>query len=148
MNIFKKYCICSYWTKNTVEVITDNWSKTCLKSYPWHLESHIFKFTLALILITSPWCYVINECLDLLQSLKTTLFNTVVLGYSPQYIMIHMASTLFHLTAHCHHINANMLQKSLSGEMYFLHMLLYIIPKEDLVKVMGKMTHLSLLGGG
>lgn len=84
------------------------------KILPMASRVALFKFTLALILATNHRCYVIYECLDLLQSLRTMLFNTVVLGYSPQHIMIHMASTLFHLTAHCHHTNAIMLKKSLS----------------------------------
>lgn len=55
----------------------------------------MFEFILALILTTSHRCYIINECLDLLQILRNMFFNTLVLGYSSQHIMKHMASALF-----------------------------------------------------
>jgi len=69
------------------------------------------------------------------------LFNIVVLGYSPQPIMICMVSALFHLTAHCHHTNVIMVKKSLSHEMHLSHIAdvsLINILKSDLIKIRGK----------
>lgn len=71
------------------------------------------------------------------------LFNTLVLGYSPQHIMMHTVSALFHLTAHCRHTNAIMLKKSLSDEMRFSHMAdasLINVLKSDLTKLMGEIV--------
>lgn len=77
-------------------------------------------------------------------------FKTVVLGYSPQHTMVHMVSSSFHLTAHCHHINTVMLKKSLSDEIHFSHMAeasITNILKSDLIKVIGKIIPASPFEG-